>query len=91
MELKVKKIGVIGAMPSELAEFRKQLSDGKKIVEGMYDFYVSHIYGVEIIDVCCGIGKVNSAICTQILIDKFQVDYIINTGVAGGVVAGIVQ
>ena len=33
--------------------------------------------------ICCGIGKVNAAVCTQILCDIFEVDMIINTGVAG--------
>jgi adenosylhomocysteine nucleosidase len=38
----------------------------------------------ELVVVRCGIGKVNAAVCTQILIDRFEVDCIINTGVAGG-------
>ena len=32
-----------------------------------------------------GVGKVNAARATQILIDNFKVDYILNIGVAGGV------
>lgn len=31
----------------------------------------------------CGIGKVNAAMCTQILADRYNVDAVINTGVAG--------
>ena len=36
-----------------------------------------------------GIGKVNAAICAQILADRFQVDYLINTGIAGSLDAAI--
>ncbi len=81
----MKTIGVIGAMPSELSYFRDSLKDAviKKLAG--YDFYISESYGCKLITVCCGIGKVNAAICTQILIDEFNVGAIINTGVAGGI------
>ena len=49
-----------------------------------FDFYTGDIEGRHITLTCCGVGKVNAAACTQILIDKYQVDCIINTGIAGG-------
>jgi len=47
-------------------------------------FYAGSLRNVEVVVVTCGIGKVNAAICTQILINKFNVKSIINTGVSGG-------
>ena len=46
-------------------------------------FYKGRLEGKDIVLVRCGIGKVNSALCTQILISEFDVDAIVNTGVAG--------
>ena len=45
--------------------------------------------GKEVVVVRSGIGKVNAAICTQILVDQFHVDVIINTGIAGSLDAEI--
>lgn len=77
-------IGIIGAMPSELHDIRETLGMTEIVNIGKFDFYKNTLNGKNIINVCCGVGKVNSAICTQMLIDNFKVDCIINTGVAGG-------
>ncbi|MFA5659367.1 MAG: 5'-methylthioadenosine/adenosylhomocysteine nucleosidase, partial [Oscillospiraceae bacterium] len=80
----MKTIGIIGAMPSELADIRAFLGDGKIEKYASYDFYVNELDSKKIVNVCCGVAKVNSAIATQILIDKFGVECVINTGIAGG-------
>lgn len=80
----MKTIGIIGAMPSELADIRNDLGEAKIEKYASYEFYINEFDGKKIINVCCGVAKVNSAIATQILIDKFDVDCIINTGIAGG-------
>ena len=81
----VKVVGIIGAMPSELADIRKKFPDADKFVVSGFEFYVDEAKnGIKIVHVCCGIAKVNSAVCTQVLIDNFDVDCIINTGIAGG-------
>lgn len=77
-------IGIIGAMPSELHDIRETLSNPEVIHIGKFDFYKNTLNDKTIVNVCCGVGKVNSAICTQMLIDNFKVECIINTGVAGG-------
>lgn len=75
---------IIGAMPSELADIRSTLKDAEiKRISG-FDFYISTYKGNKIINACCGIAKVNAALCAQVMIDNFQPDCIINTGVAGG-------
>lgn len=77
-------IGIIGAMPSELADIRRTLGDAEIVKKSGFDFYINHVNGKKIINACCGIAKVNSALCTQVLIDNFAPDCIINTGIAGG-------
>lgn len=80
----MKKIGIIGAMEEEVISLRRKM-ELKEIhqIAGM-DFYEGTMNDVQVIVVRCGIGKVNAAVCTQILIDRFNPNYIINTGVAGG-------
>lgn len=80
----MKTIGIIGAMPSELADIRKTLQNSEvKRVSG-FDFYINEVSGKTIVNACCGIAKVNAALCTQVLIDNFKADAIINAGIAGG-------
>lgn len=47
------------------------------------EFFQGRIQGKEIVVVRSGIGKVNAGICAQILVDDYQVDGIVNTGIAG--------
>lgn len=77
-------IGIIGAMPSELADIRLALPNSKKESIAGYDFHRTTIGEKLVIHVCCGVGTVNAALCAQLLIDKFGVEGIINTGIAGG-------
>jgi adenosylhomocysteine nucleosidase len=79
----LKVIGVIGAMPIEINLIKDNL---KMIVEEEYagfKFYICDKENIKVILTSCSIGKVNAASCTQILIDKFKVTHIINTGIAG--------
>ncbi len=80
----MKTIGIIGAMPSELADLRNDLGEAQIEKYASYEFYINEFDGKKIINVCCGVAKVNSAIATQILITKYNVDCVINTGIAGG-------
>lgn len=52
-------------------------------------FYKGTLSGKDVVIVRSGIGKVNAAVCTQILADHFNVDYVINTGIAGSLKAEI--
>ena len=62
----------------------------KNIVEkASMKFYEGTLRGKDVVIVQCGIGKVNAGICVQILADLFQVDAVINTGVAGSLRAEI--
>lgn len=77
-------IAIIGAMPSELADIRNILGEAEiKRISG-FDFYINNVNGKNVINACCGIAKVNAALCTQVMIDNFHPDAVINTGIAGG-------
>jgi len=78
-------IGIIAAMAEELEILLKDLVIEKKTEKANMIFYKGNLYEKEVVAVVCGIGKVNSAICTQILVSEFDVDKIINVGVAGGI------
>lgn len=76
-------LGIIGAMDVEVAEVKEAMQGVEvKTVAGM-DFYKGMLKGREAVVVRSGIGKVNAAMCTQILADYYHVDAVINTGIAG--------
>ncbi|KAA8676151.1 5'-methylthioadenosine/adenosylhomocysteine nucleosidase [Clostridium sp. WLY-B-L2] len=77
-------IGIIGAMDEEVKILLSQLQLSRAQVKANMKFNFGQLYGAKVVIVKSGIGKVNSAICAQILIDDFNVDNIINVGVAGG-------
>ena len=79
------RVGIIFAMKEELNEFIKYLKQENEYKIFDLDFYEGTIGSVKCTLALCGVGKVNAARCTQILIDNMEVDYIINIGVAGGV------
>ncbi|GAA0723898.1 5'-methylthioadenosine/adenosylhomocysteine nucleosidase [Clostridium malenominatum] len=78
-------IGVIGAMIEEIEPLVKDLNLKRKLQKANMEFNEGSLWGNEVVVVKSGIGKVNAAVCTQILIDEFKVDAVINVGVAGGV------
>lgn len=82
-------IGIIGAMEVEVANIKKMLIDANAFVQANMTFVSGKLFGKEVVVVRSGIGKVNAAICAQILADKFNVSYIINTGIAGSLRAEI--
>lgn len=85
----MKKIGIIGAMDEEVELIKSTMTVENTVEKAGCTFLVGKIEGKDAVVVRCGIGKVNAAMCTQILIDLFNVDAVINTGVAGAVAEGI--
>lgn len=85
------RIGVIGAMDIEIAMLREKIApETKKITSiGGLTFFSGQIEGVDTVVVKSGVGKVNAALCAARLISQFAVDYIINTGIAGGLKEGL--
>lgn len=80
----MKYIGMIAAMHEEIESIKKLMSDisVQKIYE--LEFIIGKIHSKDVVLVQCGVGKVNAARTAQILIDQFNVEYIINVGTAGG-------
>jgi adenosylhomocysteine nucleosidase len=78
-------IGIICAMEEELTSILQSLGVATSSVTSKSGFTINTCkYGVhELAFILCGIGKVNAAIHTQYLIDTYDIDYVINVGVAG--------
>lgn len=84
-------IGIIGAMDSEVAALVAAMSAKETQEYNNYKFYKGTLFGKEVVIVKCGIGKVNAAVCTQILLSNFNIEKVINTGIAGAVGTGLKQ
>ena len=82
-------IGIIGAMEEEVVALKSEMADAKVTEFASMTFYKGTLCGKDAVVVRSGIGKVNAAICAQILVDKFGVDTLINTGIAGSLDARI--
>lgn len=78
-----KVIGIIGAMAEEVELLIDKMTNKSSVKKAGMIYYMGELYSKEVIVVECGIGKINAAVCTQILISEFKVDVVINTGVAG--------
>lgn len=78
------KIGIICAGDKEFAPFIPIIKECKITEKAMLHFYEGRIVGVDVVALFSGVCKVNAAIATQILIDTFYVDIVINAGTAGG-------
>lgn len=79
----MKKIGIIGAMELEVEELKGKMVIRRRVEKASMEFLEGKLNNTEVVIVRSGIGKVNAAICAQILCDCFKVTHIINTGVAG--------
>jgi adenosylhomocysteine nucleosidase len=77
------KIGIIGAMDEEVNIIKSRMQGVSIKTAASMEFFEGRFEGKEVVAVRSGIGKVNAAVCTQILADLYQVDAVINTGVAG--------
>ena len=78
------RVGIICAGDREVAPFLPIICECKTTEKAMLRFYEGTISDVEVVVLFSGVCKVNAAIATQILIDTYHVDAIINAGVAGG-------
>ena len=81
------KLGVIGAMQVEVETLLGQMENKTELVKAGSTFHEGTLAGLPVVVVQCGVGKVNAALCVQILCDCFGVTHIVNTGVAGSLCA----
>ena len=82
-------IGIIGAMDEEVEQIVAAMVVEKEESKASMTFKSGKLSGKNVVVVRSGIGKVNAAACTQILIDDFGADCVINTGIAGSLKAEI--
>ena len=83
----MKKLGIIGAMAVEIETLKDAMQNVKTSCRTGMEFYEGKLEGLEVVVVQCGIGKVNAAMCAQILCDQFGVTHLVNTGIAGSLCA----
>ena len=75
-------IGIIGAMDTEVDNIKTQVKNKALSTVAGVDFVCGFIDDVNVCVAKCSPGKVNAALCTQAMIDNFDIDMIINVGVA---------
>lgn len=80
----MKKIGILCATHREFSPYVPTIQNGNVEEYAMHSFYMGKIAGIEVVAVYSGCGKINASITAQILIDRYQVDAIIFSGIAGG-------
>ncbi|MFA9464096.1 MAG: 5'-methylthioadenosine/adenosylhomocysteine nucleosidase [Velocimicrobium sp.] len=76
-------LGIIGAMDEEVLKLKECMEDISIIKKAGMEFFTGKLCKKEVVVVRSGIGKVNAAVCAQILVDDYKVHALINTGIAG--------
>ena len=81
------KLGIIGAMRIEVETLVQRLENVKETTHAWSTYYEGKLEGLDVVVVQCGVGKVNAAMCAQILCSCYGVTHIVNTGIAGSLCA----
>ena len=79
----MKKLGIIGAMTVEVALLKENMESMTVSTHAGMEFCEGKLCGMNAVVVQCGVGKVNAAMCAQILCSVFGVTHLVNTGIAG--------
>ncbi|UFJ39322.1 5'-methylthioadenosine/adenosylhomocysteine nucleosidase [Brevibacillus humidisoli] len=79
------RIGIIGAMDEEIALYHTAMTETVSSTKAGITYHEGKLAGQSVVLCKSGVGKVNASVCTQILVDQYQVDRVIFTGVAGAV------
>lgn len=85
----MKKLGIIGAMDVEVETLLGRMEGKTEHHKAGSVFCEGRLEGLDAVVVRCGVGKVNAALCAQILCDCFGVTHIVNTGIAGSLNAAL--
>ena len=81
------KLGIIGAMDVEVATLKEKMEGLQAAQIAGMEFCSGRLEGLDVVVVQCGVGKVNAAMCTQILCSVYGVTHLVNTGIAGSLCA----
>ncbi len=79
------RIGVLCALPEELHLFRDEMTRTSSHVHGGTEVILGHLDGLPVAVAETGIGKVNAALTTTVLCERYACDRILLSGVAGAV------
>ena len=82
-------IAIVSALHEELAAVLELMPDERQQVVGGRTFWRGHLHGHDVVAVLSGIGKVAAATTATALIERFGVQRIVFTGVAGGLAPGV--
>ena len=77
------KLGIIGAMDVEVATLKANMTEKTETTVAGSVYCEGKLEGLSVVVVQCGVGKVNAALCAQILCSCFSVTHMVNTGIAG--------
>ncbi len=83
------RLGIIGAMQVEIAHLKENMRGVEAQERAGMCFFSGTLEGLDVVVVQCGVGKVNAAMCTQILCDCYGVTHVVNTGIAGSLNAAL--
>jgi adenosylhomocysteine nucleosidase len=83
------RTAIVSAMHEELAAVLALLPDERKQSAAGREFWVGHLHGQEVVAVLSRIGKVAAATTAAVLLERFEVNRIVFTGVAGGLAPGV--
>ncbi len=83
------KLGIIGAMDVEVATLKEKMENVSTCTRAGSVYFEGTLAGLPAVVVQCGVGKVNAALCAQILCDCYGVTHIVNTGIAGSLCADL--
>jgi adenosylhomocysteine nucleosidase len=83
------RTAIVSAMHEELRSVLALMPDEQKVVAGGREFYDGHLHGRPVVAVLSRIGKVAAATTAALLVQRFAVDRIVFTGVAGGLAPGV--
>jgi len=78
-------IGIIGAMQIEIEGLLADMQDVDVTTAAGLSFHQGKLADKDVVVACCGIGKVNAAMCAQAMVDRFPLLCLINLGVAGAI------
>ena len=81
------KLGIIGAMDIEVATLKENMEQVQVATHAGSTYYDGILEGTPAVVVQCGVGKVNAAMCAQVLCSVYGVSHIVNTGIAGSLCA----
>lgn len=83
------RTAIVSALREELAAVLELMPDERRQVVAGREFWRGHLHGYEVVAALSGIGKVAAATTATLLIERFKVDDVLFTGVAGGLAPGV--